>query len=86
MACEAGGFYSVNKMFLGHQEQSIIVAKRRQPKYDNYAMKTYIYRDLEADLNIDKPPVASGLYGDLWNVLILLLLYTIQGEKTNIAT
>ena len=67
-------------MFLAHQDQNIIGGKKRKPKYDNYSMKTYIFRDLESNSTHDKPPAPTGVAGDFWNILILLLLYTIQGE------
>lgn len=67
-------------MFLTHQDQSNIGSKKRKPKYDNYSMKTYIFRDLESNSTHDKPPAPTGVAGDFWNILILLLLYTIQGE------
>jgi PAT family acetyl-CoA transporter-like MFS transporter 1 len=62
-----------------HQDQIVSGKKKKKGKYDNYSMKTYIYRDLESSSTHDKPDKPAGLSGDFWNILILLLLYTIQG-------
>lgn len=67
-------------MFLGHQDQNIVSGIKKKPKYDNYSMKTYIFRDLESN-GSDEKPQTTGVYGDLTNILILLLLYTIQGAE-----
>ena len=71
-------------MFLGHQDQNIIGGKKKKPKYDNYSMKTYIFRDIESNAGNEKSATDRGVAGDLWNILILLLLYTIQGLLTDL--
>lgn len=65
-------------MFLGTSDKHLdIGSKKKKGKYDNYSMKTYIFRDVESQPQDQLGPPVN----DFWNIVVLLVLYTIQGEK-----
>jgi hypothetical protein len=66
----------------GNQDRHVDIGKNKKTtkrRIDNYSMRTYIYRDYESQRDDQGSSAAPG--SDFWNLVVLLLLYTIQGTS-----
>jgi hypothetical protein len=59
----------------------LTASRNQKRRIDNYSLKTYISRDYEAcGVEDNIQGAKSNSTGDFWNIAILLMLYTIQGD------
>jgi hypothetical protein len=60
-------------------DSHIVIPPNRRRKIDNFSIRTYIHRDYSAGGETGAKGLGS-LQSDFWNIVILILLYTIQGR------
>ena len=69
-------------MFWAGQDKRVekTPTKTTRKRIDNFSMKTYVVRDYEANSSEDTPQASQTTSSDLGNILVLVTLYTIQGN------
>jgi hypothetical protein len=64
-------------------DSHIVIPPNKMRKIDNFSIRTYIHRDYSASGESAGNGLGS-LHSDFWNILILVLLYTIQGRISRV--
>lgn len=66
-------------------DSHIVIQPNRRRKIDNFSMRTYVHRDYSPEEGGGGGGGFASLQSDFWNIVILILLYTIQGRPRIIA-